>query len=67
MSMFNDIAWREKENVEKCKKVILTKLRTMLSDFPAAIGHSLDLDQKRHGTELILLSLMEFGTKLLRK
>ena len=29
--------------------------------FPAVSGHSLDLDQKRNGAELILLSLMEFG------
>ena len=48
-------------------KVLLTKLRTMLADFFAVNGHSWDLDQKRHGTELVLMSLMEFGTKLLRK
>ena len=35
----------------------------MLADFFAVIGQ----DQKRNGTELILISLMEFGTKLLRK
>ena len=48
-------------------KVILTKLRMMLSDFFAVLGHSWDLDKKRNGTELILISLMEFGTKLMRK
>ena len=46
-------------------KVILTKLRIMLADFLAVIGHSLDLEQKRNGTELILISLTEFGTKLM--
>ena len=35
----------------------------MLADFLAVIGHSWDLDQKRNGTELILISMMEFGTK----
>ena len=38
----------------------------MLSDFLAVIGHSWELDQKRNDTELILISLMEFGTKLLK-
>ena len=47
-------------------KVILAKLRSMLAGSLAVIGHSWDLDQKRNGTELILISLMEFGTKLLR-
>ena len=35
----------------------------MLEDFLAVIGHSWDLDQKRNGTELALISLMEFETK----
>ena len=48
-------------------KVILTKLRIMLADVLAVIGHSWDLDQKRNGAELVLMSQMEFGTKLLRK
>ena len=48
-------------------KVVLTKLRIMLADFLGVIGHSSDLDQKRNGAELVLISLMEFGTKLLRK
>ena len=48
-------------------KVILTQLRIMLADFLAVIDHSWDLDHKRDGTELVLISLMEFGTKLLKK
>ena len=48
-------------------QVIVTKLRILFSDFFAVIGHSWDLDQKRIGTELTQISLMEFGTKLPRK
>ena len=48
VSMFNDIVW----------------VRNMFADFFAVTGHSWDLDQKRSGTELILISLMEFGTNL---
>ena len=48
-------------------KVILTQLRIMLADFLSVIDHSWDLDQKRNGTELVVISLMEFGTKLLKK
>ena len=48
-------------------KVLFTKMRIMLGDFLAVNGHSWDLDQKRKGTELVLMRLMEFGTKLLRK
>ena len=56
-----------RKKMQRNTKVILTKLRIMLADFFAVIGHSWGLDQKRNGTELILISLMEFGTKLLRK
>ena len=66
MSLFNVIIWGEKENAEMFS-VMLTKLRIMLSDFLAVIDHSWDLDRKRNGTELILRSLVEFATKLLRK
>ena len=48
-------------------KVILTQLRIMLADFLSVIDHSWDLDQKRNGAELVVISLMEFGTKLLKK
>ena len=37
-------------------KVVLVKLRIVLEDFLAVIGHSSD-------TELILTSLMELGTR----
>ena len=47
-------------------KIILVKLRIMLADFLAVIGHSWDLDQKRNGTELTLINLMEFELKLLK-
>ena len=66
MSVFNDIIRGEKENAENVEKM-LTMLRIMLADVLAVIGHSWDLDQKRNGAELILISLTEFGTKLLRK
>ena len=45
-------------------KAILTKFRIMLADFFAVMGHSWDLDQKRNGTELIMIILVEFGTNL---
>ena len=47
-------------------KVLLTKFQSMLADFLAVVGHSWDLDQKRNGAELILMNLMEFGTKVLK-
>ena len=65
MTMFNDIVW-EKKKMQRNVKIILVHLRIMLADFRAVIGHSWDLDQKRNGTELALINLMEFGTKLLK-
>ena len=56
MSKFNDIVW-EKKGMKKNVKVMLVKLRTMLADFRAVIGHSWDLDQKRSGAELSLKKL----------
>ena len=55
------------EKKKMWRNVILTQLRIMLADFLAVIDHSWDLDHKRNGTELVLISLMEFGTKLLKK
>ena len=66
MSMFNDIFWREKEIEEKCK-VMLTKLRLMLSDFLAVMGHSWDLDPNRNGTEHYSDKPDGIWTKLLRR
>ena len=57
----------EKKKMWRNVKVILAQLRIMLADFLAVIDHSWDLDHKRNGTELVLLSLMEFGTKLPKK
>ena len=65
MSMYNDIAWRDKGN-SKNVKIINERLRFMLEDFLAVNGHSWDLDQKRNGTEPILINQMENGTKLLK-
>ena len=48
-------------------KVMLTKLQIVLADFLAVVGPSWDLDQNRNGTELILISMMGFWLKLLRK
>ena len=62
MSMFNDILWAEKENAEKCQSnahEVANYARRFLRD----IGHSWDLDLKRSGTEFVLTSLIEFGTK----
>ena len=47
-------------------KMILVKFRIMLADFLTIIGHSWELDQKRNGTELALINLMEFEIKLLK-
>ena len=47
--------------------VIIVKLPIVLADFLAVVGHSWDLDQKRNGAELVLMNLMEFGTKVLQK
>ena len=42
------------------------KLRIMLADSLTVVGHSWDLDQRRNGSELTLINLMEFGIKLLK-
>ena len=39
----------------------------MLAEFLADIDHSWDLDHDRNGAELVVISLMEVGTKLLKK
>ena len=64
MSIFNDIVWVEKGNEETCKSNA-HEVADYARRFLAVIGHLWDLDQKRSDTELILISLMEFGTKLL--
>ena len=46
------------------RNVILTQFRIKLADFLAVIDHSWDLDHKRNGTELVLISLMEFWDKI---
>ena len=56
----------EIKEMKRNVKIILVKWRTMLADFLAVIGHSWDLDQKRNGTELTLINLMEFELKLLK-
>ena len=66
MSMCNDIVWREQGNTEKFEKNQL-KLRIMLADSRADTGHFWDLDQKRNGTELVLINQTESGTKRLNK
>ena len=47
-------------------KIIPVKLRIMIADFLAVIGHSWDLDQRRNATELTLINLVEFEIKLLK-
>ena len=51
--------------MQRSVKVMLMKLRIMLADFLAVIGHSWDLDQKS-GPELSLTNLTVFGTQLLK-
>ena len=56
-----------KENAEKCTSNShgSCELYSQLSSW--VIGYVWDQDQKRNGTEFILISLIEFETKLLRK
>ena len=50
MSMFDDIMW---EKTEECLRM-LKKYRSLLTVSFAVVGHSWDLDKKRHGTRLVL-------------
>ena len=43
---------------------ILLKFRSVLAGFLAVVGHSWDLDQKRHGTRPFLINQTEIGTEL---
>ena len=56
MSMFAEKCKSNSHEVANCARKFFT-----------VIGRSWDLDQNRNGAELILISLMEFGTKMLRK
>ena len=50
------------ENEETQKNV-----RRILADSRSDVGHVWDLDQRRNGTELILINQMENGTRLLNE
>ena len=65
MSMYNDIAWGEKE-IQKDVNTIHRQLRIMLANSLAVIGLSWGLDQTRNGTEPTLTNPTDPGTKLQR-
>ena len=44
--------YREKKEMQRNVKIIPVKLRIMIADFLAVIGHSWALDQRRNGSEL---------------
>ena len=68
MSMFHDIEWGAKGTTEqKGGNTIHREFRIMLADSRAVVGLSLDLDQKRNGTELTLIRPTDLGTKLQNK
>ena len=66
MSLLSDIAWDAKGNEELCE-IIQKELKISLEDFLAVIGLSLDLVQKRSGTEFTIANQMDLGTELQRK
>ena len=59
------------ENEETLKNVrrirILLQLRIMLADYCSDVGHFLDLDQRRNGTEFILANQMEKWDKIVER
>ena len=66
MSMYNDIIWENKETQKNVRRILL-QLRIMLADSRSDVGHFWNLDQRRNGTELILINQMENGTRLLNE
>ena len=60
MSMYNDVAWQEKGNKERCE-------HNSQTNSLAVIGLSWCLDQKRNGTEHTLTNPTDHGIKLHRK
>ena len=57
----------ENKETQKNDRRILLQLRIMLADSRSDVGHFWDLDQRRNGTELILINQMENGTRLLNE
>ena len=53
--------------VAKAKPRLKPTFRIMLADSCSDVGHFLDLDQRRNGTELFLMNQMETGTRLLNE
>ena len=62
MSMYNDIAWREEGNTERCEYT--SQLRITLANSLAVIDLSWGLDQRRNGAEPTLTNPTDPGTKL---
>ena len=67
MSMYNDIAWREKKETKKIATTIHRQLRIMLANFLAVIGLSWSLDKKKSCTELTLTNQMDHGIEWWKK
>ena len=63
MSMYNDIEWGAKET-KKDVNTFHRQFRIMLANSLAVIGLSWSLEQKRNGTEPILINQTEIGTDL---
>ena len=59
--------YRENEETQKNARRILLQLRIMLADSRSDVGHFWDMDQRRNGTELFLISQMDSGTRLLNE
>ena len=57
MSMYSDIVWRD-------RKRQYSRMCSELAGFLAVVGHSWDLDQKRHGTRTVLINQTEIWTEL---
>ena len=57
----------ENEETQKSVRNFQLELRIMFGDSRSDVGHFWDLNQRRNGTELILINEMEIGTRLLNK
>ena len=63
MPMYNDIAWQEKGNTERCEYNSQT-VANYARKFPRGHWSSCGLDQKRNGAEPTLTNPTDHGTKL---
>ena len=63
MSMYNDIAYGEKETHKSVFRILL-QMRSALTYSLAVVGLSWDLDQKRNDTGPIVINRTEIWTEL---